>query len=150
MKFGQFISYYRRKNFIKKFYKTCDLKTCSRPFSSTNSISKPYLWGKLLILDIIVKLLKVVQVSMQTSSDSFSQWILWKLNCSQVTFFIEFFNNFVILHKLAKFHCQTVFASQVIPMKYVLWFMLEHFMKLESSAKWSHLAQSTSKIINKY
>ena len=32
MKFGQFMSYYRRKNFIKKLYKNCDLKTSSRRF----------------------------------------------------------------------------------------------------------------------
>ena len=32
MKFGQFMSYYKRKNIIKKFYKNCGLKTSSRPF----------------------------------------------------------------------------------------------------------------------
>ena len=32
MKFGQFMSYEKRKNFIKKFYQNCDLKTSSRPF----------------------------------------------------------------------------------------------------------------------
>ena len=32
MKFGQFVPYYKRKNFIEKFYKNCDLKTSSRPF----------------------------------------------------------------------------------------------------------------------
>ena len=32
MKFGQFMSYYKRKNFVKKFNKNCDLKASSRPF----------------------------------------------------------------------------------------------------------------------
>ena len=45
IKFGQFMSYYRRKNFVKEFLKNCDLKTSSRPFCvckelSTNSIGK--------------------------------------------------------------------------------------------------------------
>ena len=45
MKFGQFMSYYQRKDFIKKFNKNCDLKTISRPFCvckelTTNSIGK--------------------------------------------------------------------------------------------------------------
>ena len=45
MKFGQYMSYYKRKNFIKNFYKNCDLKTSSRPFYvckelSTTSIAK--------------------------------------------------------------------------------------------------------------
>ena len=45
MKFDQFMSYYKRKNFIKKFPKNCGLKTSSRPFCvckelSTTSIGK--------------------------------------------------------------------------------------------------------------
>ena len=32
MKFGQFMSYYKRKKIIKIFCKNCDLKTGSRPF----------------------------------------------------------------------------------------------------------------------
>ena len=32
MKFDQFMSYYKRKNFSKKFDESCDLKTSSRPF----------------------------------------------------------------------------------------------------------------------
>ena len=37
MKFGQFISYYKRINFIKKFYKNCSLKTSSRTYLPTNA-----------------------------------------------------------------------------------------------------------------
>ena len=45
MKFGQFMSQYKRKNFIKKFFKNCGLKTSSGPFCvckelSTSSIGK--------------------------------------------------------------------------------------------------------------
>ena len=45
MKFDQFMSYYARKIFMKKFYKNCVLKTSSRPFFvckelSTSSIGK--------------------------------------------------------------------------------------------------------------
>ena len=45
MKFGQFMSQYKRKNFIKKFFKNYGLKTSSRPFCvckelSTSSIGK--------------------------------------------------------------------------------------------------------------
>ena len=32
MKFDQFMSYYKRKNFIKKFYKNCGLKLVLGPF----------------------------------------------------------------------------------------------------------------------
>ena len=51
MKFGQFISYYIRKNFIKKFYKNC------RPFCvckewSITFYDKCNFWSKLLILDM--------------------------------------------------------------------------------------------------
>ena len=45
MKFGQFMSYYLRNNFIKKFHKNYDLETSSRTFYvykelSTTSIGK--------------------------------------------------------------------------------------------------------------
>ena len=45
MKFGQFMSYYKRRKFMKKFYKNCDLKTsprfaCVRKELGTTSIGK--------------------------------------------------------------------------------------------------------------
>ena len=57
MKFGLFMSHYKRKNFIKKFYKNCNLKTSSRPFYvckelSTTSIGKLNSWSNLLVLDM--------------------------------------------------------------------------------------------------
>ena len=54
MKFGQFMSYYKRKNLIRKFYKKFGLKTSSRSFCvckelSTIFIKKWKFWSKLLI-----------------------------------------------------------------------------------------------------
>ena len=39
MKFAKFMSYYKRKKFIKKFYKNCDLKTISKPFCVCKELS---------------------------------------------------------------------------------------------------------------
>ena len=39
MKFGQFMSYYKRKNLIKKLYQNCGLKTSSRPFFVCKELS---------------------------------------------------------------------------------------------------------------
>ena len=47
MKFAQFISYYKRKSFIRKFYKTCDLKTSSTLFCVCKELNKTYWKWKL-------------------------------------------------------------------------------------------------------
>ena len=39
MKYGQFISYYKRRYLIKKLYKNCVLKTSSRPFCVPKKLS---------------------------------------------------------------------------------------------------------------
>ena len=57
MALGRFMSYCKRKHFVKNFYKNCGLKTSSRPFSvckelTTSSIGKWNFWNKLLILDM--------------------------------------------------------------------------------------------------
>ena len=39
MKFGQFMSYYKRKKFVKKLYKNCDLKTSSRHFGDCKELN---------------------------------------------------------------------------------------------------------------
>ena len=57
MKFGQVMSNYKRKNFINKFYRNCDLKTSSRFFCvckelSTTSIGKWNFWSKLFIVNM--------------------------------------------------------------------------------------------------
>ena len=51
MKFGQFMSYYKREKFIKKFYKKCDPKTSSRLFCvckklTISAIRKWNFWGR--------------------------------------------------------------------------------------------------------
>ena len=85
MKFDQFMSNYKRKNPIKKLYKNCRLKTSSRPFCickewSITSFGKWNLWSKLLkIRYVILNLSKFVRISMPTSTESFLQRILWKL-----------------------------------------------------------------------
>ena len=83
MKFGQFMSYYKRKIFIKKFYNNCDLKTSSRPFFamilSTTSIRKWNFWINLLILDI-------QQQNYQNLSKSAG-------TCPQIPFHKKFFEN---------------------------------------------------------
>ena len=39
IKLGQFMSYYKRKNFLKKFNKNCDLKTSVRLFCVCKKLS---------------------------------------------------------------------------------------------------------------
>ena len=39
IKFGQVVSYHKRKNFIKKFHKNFDLETNSRPFCVYKELS---------------------------------------------------------------------------------------------------------------
>ena len=60
MKFDQFMSHYKRKNFIEKFRKNCDLETSSRPFCvykelSTTFIGKWNFWSKLPIQDMYLQ-----------------------------------------------------------------------------------------------
>ena len=43
VKFGQFMPYYKRKRFIKKLYKNCDLKTSRRPFCVSKNYAQPLL-----------------------------------------------------------------------------------------------------------
>ena len=57
MKFSQFMSYFKRNNFIIKFWKNWGLKTSSRPFCvckelRTTSIGKLNFWINLLVLDM--------------------------------------------------------------------------------------------------
>ena len=42
MKFGQFVSYYQRKDFIKKICRNCNLKTSSRPFCVRKELSATF------------------------------------------------------------------------------------------------------------
>ena len=128
MNFGQVISYYKRKDFFKEFYKNCDLKTNFRSFQvckelSTTSIGKWNFSSKLIIFRyVIAKLSKFGHISMQTSSDFFLQRILWKFKRAwswrpHLFIYLFIFDkkfSFVVIHKLAKFHFRTRFTSQVI------------------------------------
>ena len=70
---------------------------------------------------VLAKLSNFVQISTQTFSDSVLQGFFWKLNWD-LNYFPDHIcpkkfdkrSSFVMLHKLAEFHHQTVFTSQVI------------------------------------
>ena len=77
IKLGQFMSYSKRNNFIKKLYKNCSLKTSSRPFCACKELSTTILENEILkqatyIRYVTAKLSKLVQINMLASSDSFS------------------------------------------------------------------------------
>ena len=85
MKFGQFLSYYKRIKFIKKLYKNWELKTSSTPLLCLKR-SKPNFFWKMkffkpapYIRYVIAKLSKFIQFDIPASWDSFLQMILWKL-----------------------------------------------------------------------
>ena len=84
---------------------------------------------------VIAKLSKFVQISMQTSSDSFLQRILWEFKRTWNQFPGHIFHwifdkrfSFVILHKLAKFHYQTVYFPNY-SIKCVSCFMLRYLRR---------------------
>ena len=82
IKFGQFMSYYKIKDFMEKFYKNYGLKTSYRPVwvckeLSTTSVGK-FVKQATYIRYVMAKLSKFLQISMQTS-DFFLQMILWKM-----------------------------------------------------------------------
>ena len=70
MKSGQFMSYYKRKDFIKKFYKHCNLKISFRPFC-VGKIKNNICWKKKLLKQatcitfVLAKLSELVQISTQ-------------------------------------------------------------------------------------
>ena len=128
MKFGQFMSHYKRKKIIKEFCKNGDPKTSSWSFCvckelSSVSIGKWSFWSKVLTF---------VEISMLTFPDFYLQRKRWKLTSFQATFFMGFFNkifSLVMLHKLAKFRYQPVFTSQVsYSQKCISRVMARHFM----------------------
>ena len=123
MKFGHFVLDWKRKIFIHKFYKNCDLKTSSRSFCVCKGSSTIWtFWSNLLILDKYQQTIQICQnhhaylLRFFFTEDSLK--IEKGLGTSfQDIFFTEFFGNnfsFVILDKLAKVHYPTVFTSQVI------------------------------------
>ena len=82
MKFGQFMSHFKRTIFIKVFSKICVLETSSRLFCvyekvSTISTGKWNFWNKLFVLNIFLSnLSNYIRVNMDTSTDSFLKGIL--------------------------------------------------------------------------
>ena len=119
---------------MKRFHKNCDLKTSSRPFCVWNELNKTSIgkwnfWSQLLILHMHWQNYQNLSKSTHRPpqiSPSFLQRIPSKLKSFQATFFVEVFDknfSFVMLHKLANFHHQIVFTSQVIHLKVfrVLW-----------------------------
>ena len=104
-KFGQFMSYYKRKDFIKKFYKNCDLKTSPRPICvckdlSTTSIGIcPNQHTDLLIFLFTGGSLKIKRGLELVSRPHFFHFYDKKFS-------------FVILHKLENFCYQTMFTSK--------------------------------------
>ena len=59
--FSQFMSYYKRKNLIKKLHKNCNLKTSSMPFCIRKELST--VKQATYIRYVLVKLSKFVQIS---------------------------------------------------------------------------------------
>ena len=134
------MSYSKRNNFIKKILQNCSLKISSRLFCVLQRIKHNLSW-KMKFLEestysryVIAKLSKLVQIRMLAS---FS--ILFAEDSLKITKGLELIsrpqvswnflikkNYFVILHKLAKFHYQTVPSYSI---KCVLCFMLRHLMK---------------------
>ena len=124
MKFGQFMSYSKINNFIKKFYKNCSLKTSSRhPFvckeGSTISIGK--FLKEVTYIRYVIANLSTFSPNQHAGLLRFffpehSLKIKKGLEIeSRPHFSCNFLiKKFVVLHKLAKFHYQTVFTSQVI------------------------------------
>ena len=64
MKFGQFMLYSKRNNFIKKFYKKCGLKTSSRPFCNCKELTKPLLENEIFETNLFVlDISKAIEIS---------------------------------------------------------------------------------------
>ena len=80
-KFGQFISYYKQKNFIKKFKKNCNLETSSQAQRIKHNLywNMKFLKWAIDIRHVLAKLLKFVQISTLTPQDCFLHRIPWKL-----------------------------------------------------------------------
>ena len=74
MKYGQFISYYKRRYLIKNYTKTASWKLVLGPFVfPAHPLENEFLKQATYIRHAIAKLSKFVQISMQASLDSFLQ-----------------------------------------------------------------------------
>ena len=126
MKFGQFMSYYKRKNFIKQFRKNCDLKTSSKPFCVCKElIAEPLLENEIFEESYFFQICNSRTITIYPNQHAYFLRFLFTENSlkiakspelvSRSNFSYIFYKIFslVILHKLAKFRYQTVFTSQV-------------------------------------
>ena len=117
----------QKKKFIKFHYKNCDLKPSSRPFCvckelSQRSIGKWNFSSTLLISDTSEQNYQnVCESAHRPLQIPFQKWFFETYEMPKTSLkatpFLELFDKkiyFVILHKLATFHYQAVFTSQVI------------------------------------
>ena len=85
IKFGEFMSYYKRKNFIKNFLKNCDQKTSSRPFCVCKELKRNLYWKMKFLkeaADIRLYISKTIKMCPNQYTDLLRfllQEILWKL-----------------------------------------------------------------------
>ena len=153
MKFGQFISYYKRKKIIEKPYKNCDLKTSSRPFSvckklSTTSIGTWNFWSKQNYQNMSKSAHWPPQISFYRR---FPENLKGPGTNFQVTFFIEFFGKksfyfssysvkcvscFMIRHLMTSWHLNT--------WKVKIWLSQEW----KELSKWSFLFFQVSQVLS--
>ena len=77
MKFEQFMSYYRRKLFLKRHTKTGTWRLVPDPLVPGPLLENKFSKQATYIRYVTAKLCKIVQISMQPFLDSFLQRILW-------------------------------------------------------------------------
>ena len=140
MKFGQYISYYKRKKIIKNFYKICNLKTSSRPFCackelSTTAIGKWIFWSNLLILDMLEQNYQnLLKSACRTPQIPFYRGFLENFKnsgtSSQVTNFVDFFDKIFLLwyHINWEISLPGCVYFPNYSVKYILYFKLGHLM----------------------
>ena len=121
MKLGQFMSYSKGNNFIKKFSKNS--KNSPKKLKHNLKLTTmKFLKKSTYIRYVIAKLSKLVQIKCWPPQipfyrDSFENSKKKGVELvSRPLFYRIFYEKiyFVILHKLAKFHHQTVYSSQAI------------------------------------
>ena len=71
MKFSQFMSYFKRNNFIKRFYKKCGLETSSRPIFVCKELTKNLLENKIFGAIYLYKMCnkKTIEISQNQHGD---------------------------------------------------------------------------------
>ena len=92
MKFVHCMSYSKRNNFIKKFYKNWSLETSSRPFCvckelSTSSIGKSNFWSNLLIFDTLILMVETLMMSAKLTAPDLLKWkVFWNKGYDVIIF----------------------------------------------------------------